>query len=107
MANVAKHARAGRAEVAVLDRHWHPRSQRVHSRAQPTLGEDRWEEAVRELAQLGHRLLGLVEHLGQQGGGILLLVLEGAVCELERDDRVDQPLLRAVVQVSASPATSA
>ena len=57
----------------VLDRHRHPRSQRVHPRAQPTLGEDRREDAVRELAQLGRRLLGVVERLGQQGGGVRLL----------------------------------
>jgi hypothetical protein len=44
---------------------------------------------VRELAQLGRRLLGVVERLGQQGEGILLLVLEGAVGQLQRDDRVD------------------
>ena len=55
-----------------LDRHRHPRGQRVDSRAQPAAGEDRWEDAVRELAQLGRRALGVVERLGQQGGGILL-----------------------------------
>ena len=35
-----------------------------------------------ELAQLGRRLLGVVERLGQQGGGILPLVLDGAAGEL-------------------------
>jgi hypothetical protein len=66
----------------------------------PPAGEDRWEDAARELAQLGRRLLGVVERLGQQGGEILLLVLQGAVCQLQRDDRVDQPRLSAVVQIA-------
>ena len=83
-----------------LDRHRHPRRQRVHAGAQPAPGEDRWEDAVGELAQLGRRLLGVVERLGQQAGELLLLVLQGAACQLERDDRVDQPLLRAVVQIA-------
>ena len=55
---------------------------------------------MRELAQLGVGLLGLVERLGQQGRGTLLLVLDGAVCELQGDDHVDQPLLRSVVQIA-------
>ena len=55
-----------------LDRHRHPRRQRVHSRAQPAVGEDRREDAVRELAQLGGRLLGVVERLGHERGGVLL-----------------------------------
>jgi hypothetical protein len=42
-------------------------------------------------------LLGVVERLGQQGGEVLLLVLQGALCQLERDDCVDEPLLGAVV----------
>ena len=35
-----------------------------------------------------------------RAGSVLLLVLQGAACQLERDDRVDQPLLRAVVQIA-------
>jgi hypothetical protein len=84
----------------VLDRHRHPRGQRVHSRAQPTPDEDRWEDAVREFAQLDVRTLRVVERFGQQGGEVLSLVLEGAACQLQRDDRVDQPLLRTVVQIA-------
>jgi hypothetical protein len=55
---------------------------------------------VRELAQLRRRLLGVVERLGEQGGNVLLLVLDGAVGQLERDDRMDEPLLRSVVQIA-------
>ena len=54
----------------VLDRHRHPRRQRLHARAQPALREHRREDAVRELAQLGVRPLCLVERLGQQGGDV-------------------------------------
>jgi hypothetical protein len=82
---------------AVLNRHRHPRGERVHSRAQPPVGEGPWEDAVLELAQLGRRLLGLVERLGQQGGEVLPVVMRGAVGRLKREDRVDQPLLGAVV----------
>ena len=57
-----------------------------------------------ELAQLGRRLLGVVERLGQEGGGILPFVLAGAAGKLQRDDRVDQPLLRAVVEIANHPA---
>ena len=55
---------------------------------------------MRELAQLGRRLLDLLERLGQEGGDGLLLVLQGVLCQLQRDDRVDQPLLRSVVQIA-------
>jgi hypothetical protein len=61
---------------------------------------------VRELAQLGRRVLGVAERLGQKSGGIRLLVLQGAAGKLQRDDRVDQPLLRAVVQIADHPRRS-
>jgi hypothetical protein len=64
------------------------------------MGEDPWQDAVRELAQLDRGLLGVVERLGQEGREVLLLVLQGAVCALQREDRGDQPLLRAVVQIA-------
>ena len=53
-----------------------------------------------ELAQFGHRLLGVLERLGQVGEGIVFLVLEGATCQLQSDHRVNKPLLRSVVQVA-------
>jgi hypothetical protein len=34
--------------------------------------------------------------LGQQGGELLLPVLHGLLCQLERHDREDEPLLGAV-----------
>ena len=40
---------------------------------------------------------------GQPGGGIFLFVLEGALCQLQRDDRVDQALLGPVVQIANHP----
>ena len=83
-----------------LHGHGHPRRKRGHSRAQPTAGEGGGEDAVGELAQLHRRLLGVVERLGHQAGEVVLLVRQGLLGELERDDRVDQPLLRAVVQIA-------
>jgi hypothetical protein len=50
---------------------------------------------VRELAQLGHRVLRFVERLGDERLGVVLRALS----ELERDDRVDKALLRPVVKV--------
>jgi integrase len=87
----------------VLDRHRHPRSQRAHSCAQPALGQDRWQDAVRQLAQLVGRVLGVVECLGHERRGSILLVLERAVRQFERDDRVHEPLLRTVVQIANHP----
>jgi hypothetical protein len=62
-----------------------------------------WEDAVGELAQLVRRLLGVVERLGQEGGEVRLLVVQGLVCQLQRDDRVHQPLLRAVANIPNQP----
>jgi hypothetical protein len=81
-----------------LDRHRHPRGQRLHSRVQTAVGEDRRQDAVRELAQLGRRLLGVPERLGQQA--VVLLALLGALGRLQRDDGVDQKLVSAVVQIA-------
>ena len=55
---------------------------------------------MRALAQLVGGVLGVVECRGQQVWEVLLLVLQGGVGELEREDRVHQPLLRAVVQIA-------
>jgi hypothetical protein len=58
---------------------------------------------VGELAQLFGRAFGLVECLGHKRRPSVLLVLERPARQFERDDRVDQALLRAVVQIANHP----
>ena len=55
---------------------------------------------MHQLAQLFRRVLGLLERLDHERGRRVVLVLERPACKLQRDHRVDQPLLRAVVQVA-------
>jgi hypothetical protein len=55
---------------------------------------------VRQLPQLGDRLLGLLERFVQQAFGPRVVASVRALGELERDDGVDQPLLRAVVKIA-------
>jgi hypothetical protein len=55
---------------------------------------------VRELAQRGHRALGLVEPLGHERGAGGLRVPERPARQLERDHGVDEALLRPVVQIA-------
>ena len=56
-----------------------------------------------QLAQLGVALLRVVERLAEQRPRLLGLPAQRALRELERDDRVDQALLGAVVEVANDP----
>ena len=53
-----------------------------------------------ELAQLDGRALGVVERLGDELGTPLVVALERLARQLQRDHRVDEALLRSVVQVA-------
>ena len=53
-----------------------------------------------QLAELGHRQLGVAERVVQQSGRRLGVRRERLAGLLERDDGVHQPLLRAVVEVA-------
>ena len=65
------------------------RGERLDARAQPAAREHRGQDAVRELAQLGHRLLRLVERLVHEGGGVLVASLSSACArQLQGDDGV-------------------
>jgi len=55
---------------------------------------------VSELSQLASRELGVVERLGDRCVRRRLAITERAGRELEREDRMDEALLRAVVQVA-------
>jgi hypothetical protein len=67
------------------------------------LGEDRWEDPVRQLAQLIGRLLRVVECLVHERGGRVLVVLERSTGQLQRNNGVDETLLRPVVEVAYHP----
>ena len=87
---------------AGVDRHRRSRGKCLHSCAQPAAGENRRQDAVRELPQLDVRPLGLGEGLGQERRGVIAL-LERPVRQLQRDNRVDEALLRPVVQIPNHP----
>jgi hypothetical protein len=42
----------------------------------------------------------VAERLGHQGGGGLVVLLQCLLGQLQRDRRVDEPLLRAIVQIA-------
>ena len=71
--------------------------------AQAAARQDRRQDPVGQLAQLGVALLRVVERLGEQRLRLLASVAERPLRELERDDRVDQALLGAVVEVADDP----
>jgi hypothetical protein len=58
---------------------------------------------VRELAHLGDRLLRVLERLPHQQRRVLYSLRQRLLRELERDHRVHQALLRAVVQIADDP----
>jgi len=58
---------------------------------------------VGELAQLGGGVLCVFERLCHERRGTAAVILERALRQLERDDRVDQTLLGPVVQIANDP----
>jgi hypothetical protein len=62
--------------------------------------EDRGEDPVCQLTQLHVALRGVLERLADQRLRLLVSLPKRSLCELQRDDGVDQPLLRAVVEVA-------
>jgi hypothetical protein len=58
---------------------------------------------VRGLAQLAGRALRLQERLADEPDGVAVPALERPAGELERDDRVDQPLLSPIVKGAYHP----
>ena len=70
-------------------------------RPQTAVREDGREDAVGQLPQLRVALLGVVERLGEQRLRVARASLDQRpLRELERDDRVHEPLLGAVVEVA-------
>jgi hypothetical protein len=86
---------------ADVDRHAHrsARGERLYPRPKSTLRDRGRLDAVGQLAQLADRVLGVRERLGHERFGVTAGA-QRALGQLERDDGVDQPLLRAVVQVA-------
>src|SRR4051794_3829776 len=82
------------------DRDGAVRGERVERRPEAAVGQDRGVDALRELAHLLDRALGVLEALLDEPRGGSPVAAELAARELERDDRVDEPLLRAVVEVT-------
>ena len=88
---------------AVFDGHLHAGSERVDPRAKPAAGQDRREDAMHELPQLVGGLLGVLERLRYQRRGVAGFMLQCPARHLQRDDRVNEALLSAVVQVPNHP----
>jgi hypothetical protein len=82
------------------DRQRRALGQLAHRGRQAAAAEDARKRPAGQLAQLHGGLLGLLERLGDQRGRVVGPVAERALGELERDDRVDEALLRAVVDVA-------
>ena len=53
-----------------------------------------------QLPQLLVRPVCLRERLGDERLGLAIPLAERTLCELERDDRMDEPLLGAVVEIA-------
>ena len=70
------------------------------------MGQDRGQDAVRQLAQLGVGLLGLIERLGDERRPTRSPSVCARLRELERDDRVHEALLCPVVQIAHDAAAS-
>jgi hypothetical protein len=85
---------------ADLHGHRHPTGDPRDCCAQPAPPEDRGKDALHELAQLDRCLLGVVERLGQERRGVLIVSPKRPTGQLERDHGVDEALLRPVVQVA-------
>ncbi len=86
-----------------VDRH---RAQRGHTgqgRVEAAVGQYRRVHAADQVAQLGERLLGLGVGLVDQLTGGVEVVAEPGLGPAELHGQRDQPLLRAVVQVTLDP----
>ena len=94
--------RTARLEVD-LDGQRRDRSATSDAGAEPAAGEDGGQDPVGELAQLVVAPLGLLERLGDERTPPRAVLVQGLLGELERHDRVDEPLLGAVVEVAHDP----
>jgi hypothetical protein len=88
------------AQDVDIDRKVQSRHERVDAGAQPAAGQRRGQDPVRQLAQLVRCPLRGTERLRQQRLRVAPVLVERLLRELERDDRVHEPLLGAVVQVA-------
>ena len=86
-----------------IDRDGEVRDERLEPGAQAPAGERRGQDAVDDVAELVVGPLGIGQGLVEQLGG-RRSVGERVPGELERDDRVDEPLLGAVVHVALEAA---
>jgi hypothetical protein len=77
----------------------------VDAGAKATAGEHGGQDPVCQLAQLTVALLRLFERLADQRLDLAVIVLGRSLSQLERQDRVHQPLLRPVVQIPHDPAS--
>ena len=76
---------------------------RLDAGAEAAAAERRGQDAAREVAQLGGRALGVLERLVDERGAPGRRRRRAPPGELERDDGVHEPLLRAVVDVALEP----
>ena len=92
------------AGTSTRNRQIEPCHHRVDAGSEATVGEHCGQDPVCELAQLAVALLRLFERLAEERLGLSVFVPERLLSQLERHDRVHQPLLRAVVQIPHDPA---
>ena len=81
-----------------------PCHDRVDAGPEAAAGERWGQDPVCQLAQLAVALLRVFERLAEERLGLSVFVPERSLSQLERHDRVHQPLLRAVVQIPHDPA---
>jgi hypothetical protein len=82
------------------DREVEPCHDRVDACPQAAVREGARKDSVREFAKLRVAPLRVLERLADERVRRSVVLSECLRCELQRDDRVHQPLLRAVVQVA-------
>jgi hypothetical protein len=82
-----------------------PRQHGVDAAAKTSAGQVGGQDPVCQLAELVVGLLGVHASFGHQRLCIVLVPLERPLGEVERDHRVDESLLRAVVEVPYEAAT--
>ena len=72
----------------------------LDARAQTAVGEHRGHDPVGELTELAHRLLCLAERFVEQSAHVITRSVQRLSRQLERDQREDEALLCAVVQIA-------
>ena len=92
----------GKPRGPKIDLHWQvePLHEGVDPCPEPVMRENRGKDAVCELAQFRDAPLGVPQRIADEPLRVTVARLERILSELQRHDRMDEPLLGAVVEVS-------